>query len=110
MPTKMEQPREREWSPGRQFLPMLLGKDKLEESEISKVELFEKGLSKEIKKSDTIEQAITKIVRMALAAEFGAALVKSKGAERMVKTIVAGIMSDSELRKQALFIMDRFAS
>jgi len=28
----------------------------------------------------------------------------------MVKTITAGIMSDPDLRKQALFIMDRFAS
>ena len=110
MPTKMKQPREREWRPGRQFLPMLLGKDKLEESEINKLELFEKGLGKEIKKSDTIDQAITKIVRMALAAEFGPSLVKSKGADRMVKTISAGIMSDPDLRKQALFILDRFAS
>ena len=57
-----------------------------------------------------IDQAITKIVRMALAAEFGPSLVKSKGADRMVKTISAGIMSDPDLRKQALFILDRFAS
>ena len=46
---------------------------------------------------------------MALASEFGAALVKSRGAEAMVETIVRGIMSDNTLRKQALFIIDRFA-
>lgn len=98
-----------EWTPQRDFLPLLFGKDKLKKKDLGKIELFEAGLENEIKKTDTIETAIRKIVRMALAAEFGAVLVKSRGAEAMVETIVRGIMSDTTLRRQALFIMDRYA-
>ncbi len=93
-----------------EVLPFLTGKKKLGKKEASKVDVFEKGLQNEIKKTDTLKVAVTKIVRMALACEFGAALVKSRGAEQMVETIVAGILSDPELRKQVLFIIDRFAS
>jgi len=98
-------------TPQKEFLPFLLGKDKekLSKRDIGKIELFEAGLQNEIKKTDSVEVAIRKIVRMALASEFGAALVKSRGAEAMVETIVRGIMSDNTLRKQALFIIDRFA-
>ncbi len=67
-------------------------------------------MSNELKKEDTIEQAITKIVRMAVAAEFGASLVVSQGAKEMINTIARGILQDSELRKQALLIVDRFAN
>jgi hypothetical protein len=104
--------RKREWTPTRELLPLILGKEvkpKLEKKEIEKLELFEKGLANELKKEDTIEQAITKIVKMALAAEFGPSLVAAKGARAMVETITRGILGDSELRKQALIIVDRFA-
>ena len=99
----------REWIPNKEFLPLILGQEPVNEHEVEKLELFEKGLANEIKKEDTIEQAITKIVRMALAAEFGPSLVTAKGAKNMITTIVAGIMNDSALRKQALIIIDRFA-
>ena len=108
MPTSL-QPREQEWSRKRQILPFMFGKEKLGKKEKAKIELFEAGLSAELKKTDTINSAITKMVRMALAAEFGPTLVKSKGAEHMISTIVTGILSDHELRKQALSIIDQFA-
>ena len=110
-PVLREREREQEWSPARKFLPLIMGKDlaELEKEDISKMELFEKGLQNELKSEDTIDEAITKIVKMALAAEFGASLVAAKGAEGMVNTIVRGIMGDTTLRKQALIILDRYA-
>jgi hypothetical protein len=110
MPTK--EVRKERWTPTKEFLPLILGKDfgeELEEKEIEKLELFEKGLANELKKDDTIEQAITKIVKMAIAAEFGLSLVAAKGARPMIETISRSIMSDAQLRKQALIIIDRFA-
>jgi hypothetical protein len=104
--------RKERWTPTKAFLPLILGKDfgeELEKKEIEKLELFEKGLANELKKEDTIEQAITKIVKMAVAAEFGPSLVAAKGARAMIETISRSIMSDAELRKQALIIIDRFA-
>lgn len=110
---KAQQIRKREWAPTKEFLPIILGKEiseELEEKDVEKLELFEKGLANEIKKEDTIEQAVTKIVKMALAAEFGPSLVAAKGARPMIETITQGIMKDPELRKQALIIVDRFAN
>ena len=52
---------------------------------------------------------MTKIVKMALAAEFGPSIVAAQGARPMIETITKGIMNDSELRKQALLIIERFA-
>ena len=104
--------RKTEWTPTREILPLILGKqvgEELEESDLEKLALFEKGLANELDKEDTIEQAITKIVKMALAAEFGPSLVAASGAKKMVETITRGITSDAELRKQALIIIDRFA-
>jgi len=104
--------RRREWTPTREILPLLLGKEpkeKLDKKEIDKLELFEKGLAREIRKDDSIEAAITKMVKMALAAEFGASLVAAKGARPMVESITRAILSDAQLRKQALIIIDRFA-
>ena len=103
--------REQEWPRERQILPFLMtptGK-KTSKKKAGNLDLFEKGLAAEIVKTDTIEMAVRKIVRMALCAEFGAAAIKSKNAEHMVQTIVRGILSDPELRKQALIIMDQFA-
>ena len=111
MKTQLRQVR-KEWTPVKEFLPVILGKEiseELEDEDIEKIELFENGLAKEIKKTDTIDQAVGKIVKMALAAEFGPSLVVAKGAKGMIETITRGIMSDPQLRKQALIIMDRFA-
>jgi len=105
--------RKKEWTPTREFLPLILGinpDEKLSRKEKSKLELFEKGLENEISKDDTIEQAVTKMVKMALAAEFGASLTAAKGARPMIETITRTIMNDAQLRKQALIIIDRFAN
>lgn len=115
MPTQLRTPTgpKKEWSPAKKFLPLILGKNlekDLNDEEISKLELFEKGLAKEIRQEDTIEQAITKIVKMALAAEFGPSLVAAKGSSGMVSSIVRMILDDPLLRKQALIIIDRFAN
>lgn len=102
-----------EWTPARDFLPVILGKniaDDLKDDDLEKIELFEKGLSREIKKDDTIQAAVGKMVKMAIAAEFGPSLVAASGARAMIDTITRGIMADSELRKQALIIIDRFAN
>ena len=101
------------WTPGGNILPLLFGRemdDTPGQKELKKLELFEKGLAKEIKSGDTIEAAITKMVRMALAAEFGASLVTAKGARPMVETITRAILHDAKLRKQALVIIGRFAN
>jgi hypothetical protein len=101
------------WTPGGDILPLLFGRemdDAPDKKELKKLELFEKGLAKEIKAGDTIEAAITKMVRMALAAEFGASLVTAKGARPMVESITRAIMHDAQLRKQALVIIGRFAN
>ena len=104
--------RKREWTPTKEFLPIILGKEigkELDEKEIAKLELFEKGLAHELKKEDTIQQAVTKMVKMAIAAEFGPSLVATAGAKRMVDTITRAILSDAKLRKQALIIIDRYS-
>ena len=104
--------RKSEWTPTREFLPAILGKnagEELNQEELGKLELFEKGLASEISQGDSIQTAITKMVKMALAAEFGASLVKASGAQKMVTTITRAILGDAQLKKQALVIIDRFA-
>ncbi|MGB9612905.1 MAG: hypothetical protein ACPL4K_01840 [Candidatus Margulisiibacteriota bacterium] len=105
------QVRKNEWTPTREFLPLILGKElekELDEKEVKKLELFEKGLARELRKEDSLQQAVIKMVKMALAAEFGPSLVAAAGAQRMIDTICRAILSDSQLRKQALIIIDRF--
>jgi hypothetical protein len=95
------------------ILPVIFGnvsKKKVSEKEKSKLEMFEKGLGNELSSSDTIEQSVEKIVKMALAAEFGATLVTKPGAKNMINTISRGIMSDSQLRRSALIIADKFST
>jgi hypothetical protein len=101
-------------APDTRWMSLIFGpeapvKEQLDKSEERKIALFEKGLAKEIDTTDTIDEAFTKIVRMALAAEFGPSFSKAKGAKGLIDTIVRGITGDSELRKQALLIIDRFA-
>jgi len=109
-------PREREGVavPDTRWMSLVFGpnaalKRELEAGEDKKIDLFEAGLTKELDCSDTINEAFTKIVRMALAAEFGISFVKAKGAKSMIDTIVSGIMGDKLLRRQALMIADRFS-
>jgi len=102
------------WVPDKNLLPIMFGKEVEEREELGKKEkekiaLFEKGLANGLRKDDTIEQAVKKIVNTALAAEFGSSLPKAKGAEGMISSITRGILSDDTLRKQALVIIDRFA-
>ncbi|MFC1496414.1 hypothetical protein ACFL52_03260 [Candidatus Margulisiibacteriota bacterium] len=92
------------------ILPFLFSSEKVKGAASSKLDLFESGLEKELKKDDTIEIAIRKIVKMALISEFGAKLLTAKESKAMIDTITYGIMHDTELRRQALLIIDRFAS
>jgi len=116
MPEKSLTPRGRVEvsTPDTRWMSLLFGegaplKKQLEEGEEKKVDLFELGLARELKAQDTINEAFTKIVRMALAAEFGPSFAKAKGAKGMIDTIVSGIMGDSQLRRQALMIVNRYA-
>ena len=63
-----------------------------------------------IRKTDTMEQSVEKMVKMALVSEFGAGLVIKPGARKMIATISRGILGDSGLRRSALIIADKFAS
>lgn len=111
---RMEQDKVKVKEVDKKFLPFIFGenvsKQELEQDERTKVEIFERGLANELSASDTIDSTIEKIVKMALTCEFGATLVTKPGAKKMVSTISRGILSDSQLRKSALIIADRFAS
>ncbi|MBU0687635.1 MAG: hypothetical protein KKB81_07310 [Candidatus Margulisbacteria bacterium] len=109
---KKSKPTEKAKSPWLSFLfteGMSLKDLDNDPKEQSKLEEFEKGLAHELSSDDSIEMTLQKIVRMALAAEFGATFVKSAGATQMTKTIMHGIKSDPHLRKSALMIADKFA-
>lgn len=98
----------------QKFLSVLLGKDiskqSLNEKERSKIDIFESGLASQLSTEDTIHLTVEKIVKMALACEFGPSLLTKSGAKAMVSTISSGILSDRELRKSVLVIADRFAT
>ncbi len=74
-----------------------------------KIESFEKMLSELLRLSDTIPEAIEKMVKAALACEFGSGILDGKKSGMMVKSISGSILADTELRRQALLIIDRFA-
>ena len=74
-----------------------------------KIEAFEKKLGSSMLTSDSIGEAVEKVVAAALESEFGIEIMGGKHFKNMVKTISCGIMGDSELRRQALIIIDRFA-
>jgi hypothetical protein len=93
---------------GSEFQPIMAEAEELSLKEERKVSLFERGLEQNLTATDTIDEAMKKVVKTALAAEFGPSLVKSKGASAMIETIMRGIMGDPLLRKQALVIIDRF--
>ena len=90
------------------FQPIMARAEELSKTQERKVSLFEKGLEHNLRAADTIDDAVRKVVKVALAAEFGISLVKAKGANNMVETIMRGIMGDPLLRKQALLIIDRY--
>jgi hypothetical protein len=107
-------PRPESWQPDSRFFSLMFGKDlpqqqALEKRELEKLSLFEKRLEKELFTTDSIHQAVTKIVKTALAAEFGPSILASAKSQPMVETIVSGIMGDPVLRKQSLIIIDKFA-
>ena len=74
-----------------------------------KIEAFEKKLGESMLISDSIGEAVEKVVSAALESEFGSTISCGKHFKNMVKTISCGIMGDSELRRQALIIIDRFS-
>ena len=108
----LEQVKVKEFDP--RFLSIIFDKDfsqvTMDKKDKSKLAIFEKGLTNELSTSDTIEATIEKIVKMSLACEFGPALVTKPGAKKMISVISRGIMGNSELRRSALIIADRFAS
>jgi hypothetical protein len=85
-------------------------KKKLSKKELSTVAIFEKGLANELSKTDTIDESVNKIVKMALVCEFGTGLITKPGAKAMIETISRGILGNRELRRSALIIADRFAT
>jgi hypothetical protein len=74
-----------------------------------KIEAFEKRLGQSMLTSDSISEAVEKVVEAALVSEFGIEITSGKQFKNMAKTISCGIMGDSELRRQALIIIDRFS-
>lgn len=74
-----------------------------------KIEAFEIKLGQSILTSDSISEAVEKVVAAALESEFGLEITSGKHFKNMIKTISCGIMGDSELRRQALIIIDRFS-
>ena len=74
-----------------------------------KIEAFEQKLGSSILTSDSISEAVEKVVAAALESEFGQAITSGKHFKNMTRTISCGIMADSELRRQALVIIDRFS-
>ena len=102
------------WEPHHEFLSLMFGKDEAMAEGLgameSKLGVFEKALAQELSPNDTIEKAMEKLVKIALASEYGMEIIKSKTFDPMVTTIVSGIMTDHALRKQALVIIDRFTS
>ena len=114
MPELNPSKRPESWQPDPRFFSLMFGKDlphkkALEQKEQEKLNLFESRLGKELFTTDTINQAITKIVKTALAAEFGLSILASSQSRPMIETITRGIMGDQTLRKQALIIIDKFA-
>lgn len=108
----LSQQKSQNWSPNSKLLPFMFDTEpellKLEEEEKTRVEQFEKKLAGELKSTDTIEEAINKMVKAALGVEFGEKLMKEKAAYDMINTITHGILADPQLRRQALIIVDRY--
>ena len=93
---------EKELSPGKEsFLFGMRDQDK--------IDAFEKKLGTSMLTSDSISEAIEKVVAAALESEFGQDVASGKHFKNMIKTISCGIMGDGELRRQALIVIDRFA-
>ncbi|MFA6431569.1 MAG: hypothetical protein WCV91_04235 [Candidatus Margulisiibacteriota bacterium] len=105
-------PRKKEnWPPTKSILPFIIGQnmgEDVEQKELAKLDLFEKGLENGLLKEETIEEAVEKVVKMAIAAEFGPSLVAGKGSVDMVRKITRAILAEPKLRQQALIIIDRF--
>ena len=108
MQTKLRQEKQENWKPAKALLPLMIEAECPEEAELEKLALFEKGLAKELRSGDSLDKTMSKMVKMALAAEFGASFVKSKGCEEMAKSIMQVMSADPQLRRQSLLIIDRF--
>ena len=96
------------------FLPFFFGMEKgttknLPTKTKQKIELFEKTLSNQLSQADTLDEAFEKIVKVALAAEFGPSIIHAKGSQKMVNTITRGIRDDQGLRRHALALICRYS-
>jgi len=74
-----------------------------------KIEAFEKSLAAKLRDSDSIPEAVNKMVTAALSVEFGDKLLGSKQAANMIRLISDSILCESDLRKQALLIIDKLS-
>lgn len=110
----LQKPEPERWRPHPNLLPFIFETEseilKLEGEEKEKVEQFENKLEGALKPTDTIDEAIKKMVKTALGVEFGENLVKDKAAFDMINTITHGILGDPQLRRQALIIVDKYTS
>lgn len=105
-----------DWTPHPNLLPLMFSdgdlsefeNGKTEEERSEKVNLFEAGLAYELSETDTLDESLEKIVKVALVSEYGTTLAKEHGFKRMVDAIKKSIEQDPILRKQALIIADRF--
>ena len=74
-----------------------------------KIEKFESLLFEGLKLYDSVSDAVQKMVKAALTVEFGESILLNSKAQNMIRAISQSIVSDNELRRQSLIIMDRFA-
>jgi hypothetical protein len=77
---------------------------------VEKRELFERMLETSLSPSLSAKELIEKIVRAALEIEFGAAFTLSAGFDKMLTTIAEAVVTNSELRRQALAIASLYIS
>jgi hypothetical protein len=73
-------------------------------------ELFESRLSEMLEPTLSAKELIEKIVTAALEIEFGPTFTLSKGFAKMVSTIADAIVTNPELRRQALAVASHFIS
>jgi len=73
-------------------------------------ELFESRLFETLEPNLSAKELVAKIVTVALEIEFGPTFTLSKGFAKMVSTIADAIVTNPELRRQALSVASHFIS
>jgi hypothetical protein len=73
-----------------------------------KIEIFHSRMLEQIDPSHSAKELVEKIVKSALEVEYGAAFVLSPGFAKMVSKIADIVVSNPELRRQALSVASVF--